>query len=111
MDSDDLEKALLRLAAQRKPVPSGNLEQNVWREIRSRKSVRVRESIWNKLAEKFLRPKWTLASASVVAAFISVGMVASEGPSSAATTHSSLGLGVFSTEAPVLPSTLLTHVR
>jgi hypothetical protein len=111
MNSDDLEKALLRLAAQRKPVPPANLEQNIWREIHRLKSGLGRESFWNTLAEMLLRPEWTLASMAVVTVLISVGMAASEAPSFAATTHASLGLGVFSTEAPVLPSTLLKHLK
>jgi len=108
MESDNLQDALKKLAARRIPELPANFQQNVWREIRSRKNAQVRESVWDMLMATLLRPEWAF-SAATIAVLISVSFGVAETSASRYAAHKSLDLGVFSAEAPTLPSTLLAR--
>ncbi len=110
MGSSNLQDALNQSAAQYMPELSGKFEQNVWRAIQSRKMNDARESIWAAFITICLRPTWAIA-ASVVVLCISISFGTMEVNMSQNTAHAQLNLGVFSAEAPTLPSTLLTHSR
>jgi hypothetical protein len=110
MDKHDVENALKKLAGQPVPELPANFEQRVWREIRSRSAVSVRESVWDAFVAAFLRPGWAI-SATVVTLLVSVSFGAFENTASRSAAHLSLNLGVFSADAPTLPSTLMTHTR
>lgn len=110
MDEHDVEKLLTRLASRPVPELPANFEQRVWREIRSRSAVSVRESVWDMFVAAFLRPGWAI-SATVVTLLVSVSFGAFENTASHSAAHLSLNLGVFSADAPTLPSTLMAHSR
>jgi hypothetical protein len=108
MNSYNLQDALNQSAAGHVPELPTNFEQNVWREIRSRKMGR--ESIWDAFIATCLRPTWAIAASAVVL-FVSASFGAMEVDVQQNAAHTALNLGVFSAEAPTLPSTLLTHSR
>ncbi len=105
MNKHDLENALKRLAAQPTPQLSADFEQGVWREIRSRTKALAPESFWDMLNAVFLRPRWVVATVAVTLT-VSVIFSAFEN-GTPRSTHRFLNLGVFSADAPTLPSTLL----
>lgn len=115
MEPDQRLDDLLRRHAQAPlpPVP-GNLESRVWREIRARRAA----GSWERPADPggdwlagWLRlwrnPRVALAGA-VATVLIGVGMSwPGLADARSANTRQALDLGVFSAEAPSLPSTLL----
>jgi hypothetical protein len=109
MDKRDLINSLSGLARQPMHDLSADFEQGVWREIRSRKTASVRESVWGQLVTTFLRPGWAV-SATAVTLLVSVGFGAFGKPAPRSANRS-LNLDVFSVDAPALPSTLLAHTR
>lgn len=110
MNRNDLNEALKRLSQKQIPTPPANLAQNVWREIRTRRSLLpVREGFFEGWVNALLRPRWAL-SAATMAIGISVAFSIMEGVS-ASNAHASLDLNVFSATAPTLPSTLIAHSR
>ncbi|CAN5750483.1 hypothetical protein BH09VER1_BH09VER1_12050 [soil metagenome] len=110
MNKDDVAKALEKLATQPVPELPIDFEQRVWREIRFRKAAQARESFWSVLVAACLRPGLAFsASAVTLAVAVAFGTIENITPHS--TAHLSLNLGVFSTDAPALPSTLLAHGR
>lgn len=110
MNRNDLNEALKRLSENRIPTPPANMSQNVWREIRARRSLQpAREGFFEGCVNALLRPRWAL-SAATMAVGISVAFSVLEG-ANAANAHTSLDLNVFSATAPTLPSTLLAHTR
>lgn len=92
------------------PVPS-NLESRVWREIRARQTNLAEPGVagdWlGRWLELWREPRVAFAGVIIVVA-IGVGMSwTAGGDAHVGTARQALGLGVFSAEAPSLPSTLL----
>jgi hypothetical protein len=110
-----LDNLIGRYAAELIPLAPANLESQVWREIRARKTQQKQGSTVSRWFASALRlwqePRLALACATAAVA-VGVAMswldVAQARPSSA---RRALDLGVFSAEAPALPSTLLAHIH
>jgi len=101
----NLDDALARLASQ-SPAPAlpENFESNVWRSIRQRRGSGARESLVDSLLNLLFRPAG-FASAVVVTLAVAVSIGSLDAPRGA------LDLGVFSSRAPSLPSTLMNTPR
>ncbi len=109
MKDPNLDNALARLAAN-SPQPPANLEVNVWRSIRERREISRRESVFDWMFATIFRPAGVASLVAVTfAVAISIGSL--EAADTSASTRSSLGLAVFASDAPTLPSTLMTHSR
>lgn len=109
MDDSTLTNLLAQLRAAPLPAVPGSFRQDVWRTIRLRSS-RATESWWAWFFEPLLRPAMAAASlalAIVVGASLGVATLDSR----TADTRHALGLEVFSTSAPALPTTLMAHAR
>ncbi len=112
MEPDPLSRLLGKYAAEPAPPAPGDLESRVWREIRAR---RARPA---SVAEHFAVlltawTPWTPACAALAVALL-IGVVMGRANSIVSRdfpnqTGDSLGLAVFSADAPALPSTLLDH--
>ena len=98
----ELDKLLSEYASRPTPPPQGNLEDDVWREIRIRRETAVRESFFDWLAAYVWRAHF--ASASVVAAIaLGAGFAWFDPNASAAQPVShELNLHVFSEHSPTL---------
>lgn len=110
-----LDALLQRLAAEPVPPVPANLESRVWREIRARRAGREGHGAGDDWLARLLRfwrePRVALAGAAAVVA-IGFGMSwPAATDTRAVSTRQALGLGVFSAEAPALPSTLLAPAR
>jgi hypothetical protein len=98
----ELDKLLKQYASRPTPPPPGNLEDDVWREIRLRRNTPVPESLFDWLAASVWRAH--VASASVIAAIVlGVGFAWLDLKASAAQPISNaLNLHVFFEHSPTL---------
>jgi hypothetical protein len=102
-DLDDLLQSIRHLPASR---PSANFASNVWREIRKRKQVEIttyRSSLGILLCPAFAGAAVGLALVIGISGGVLSGLEAES--------QDVFGMEVFSAEAPVLPSTVLGHMR
>lgn len=116
MENDPLSKLLETYAKEAVPAPPGNLESRVWCEIRARRSQPTSMAEWfASLRTSWLR--WTPTYAAVAVALL-IGVVMGHAGSTPALDSlgspgnqigDSLGLAVFSSELPAMPSTLHAH--
>lgn len=109
MDDPSLDSLLNRLRDRREAALPGTFEQNVWREIRLRKSssLEVEGSFWSRALDLILRPQ-TVAVSLAVALALGVGLGGRGTEPHTAQTHAALDLQVFGSASPSLPSTLLS---
>ena len=116
MENDPLSNLLGTYAKEPVPLPPGDLESRVWREIRARRSQPTSLADWfASVLTGWLR--WTPTYAAItVALFIGVFMghvssrMTTDSPNPLGSqTGDSLGLAVFSAEPPAMPSTLLAR--
>jgi hypothetical protein len=103
----ELDKLLKQYASRPTPPPPGNLEDDVWREIRLRRNTPVPESLFDRLAACVWRAH--VAAASVIAAVVlGVGFAWLDLKANAAQPIShALNLYVFSEHSPTLRLTSL----
>jgi hypothetical protein len=107
----ELDKLLKEYASRPTPPPRGDLEDDVWREIRLRRNTPVCESFFDWMAACVWRAH--VASASVVAAVVLGGGLAWLNPNASAAQPIShaLNLHVFSEHSPTLRLTTLYQQR
>ncbi|MHA3772432.1 hypothetical protein ACXR0O_12935 [Verrucomicrobiota bacterium sgz303538] len=109
MDDSLLDSLLNRLRNRRGAALPGAFEQNVWREIRLRKSAppEAECSFWSRALDLILRPQ-TVAVSLAVALALGVGLGSRGTEAHTVQPHAALDLQVFSSASPSLPSTLLS---
>ena len=109
MDEQRLNEELKNLAKQALPELPNTFKAGVWRSIRARSSP-DREKWFDELVSILLRPH-----CAALALAITLGIGATLGQTfadaEAPNNQTSLGLNVFSGDAPALPSTLLSQPR
>jgi hypothetical protein len=105
----ELDKLLKQYTSRPTPPPPGNLEDDVWREIRLRRNTPVPESLFDWLAACVWRAH--VASASVIAAVVlGAGFAWLDlNPSAAQPVFHALSLHVFSEHSPTLRLTSLSQ--
>jgi hypothetical protein len=104
MDEDTICKALDILKGRPCPVPAGNFQESVWRRIRQRHRQEEQRNWMDDWLWMALRPRYAAVMLGVTL-LISIGLGGSGGQSPA---HASLGLDVFSADAPLMPATLIS---
>jgi hypothetical protein len=107
----ELDKLLKEYASRPIPPPSGDLEEDVWREIRLRRNTPVSEPFFDWLAACVWRARVASASA-IVAVALGAGLAWLDPNASAAQPVSHpLNLNVFSEHSPTLRLTTLYQQR
>jgi hypothetical protein len=107
----ELDKLLKEYASRPIPPPPGDLEDDVWREIRLRRERPVPNSFFDWLAACVWRAHVASASA-IVAVVLGVGLAWIDPNASAAQPVShALNLNVFSEHSPTLRLTILYQQR
>jgi hypothetical protein len=108
MDESQLEKAFKTLSEQPIPNLPGNFNESVWGRIRVGEVIAVRENWLAGLVSMLLRPPWAAVALAITLGIgVSLGFAFAD--TEGAQNHATLGLDVFSGDAPVLPSTLLSR--
>jgi hypothetical protein len=107
MDESELTRHLKTISA-RIPVSPSNFSQSVWAKIREEEAIAIRENWLDRLVSTLLRPQWASAVLAVtllvggnfgrVLANLEIRPI-----------HKPLGFEVFASDAPTLPSTLLSQ--
>jgi hypothetical protein len=110
MDESQLKEALKTLSQRSIPNLPSNFNDSVWGRIRVTEAAAVRENWLDGLISTLLRPPWAAVSLAI-ALVIGVSLGRAFADAEAAQNHATLGLNVFSGDAPVLPSTLLSRPR
>ena len=109
MDESELNRHLKTISEQI-PVLTSDFYQSVWAKIRVAEAIAIRENWLDRLVSTLMRPQWATA---VFAVTLLVGgnfgrLLAN---SENRPMHSPLGFEVFASDAPTLPSTLLSQSR
>ena len=106
MDEKSLDELMRRRRDADGSLLPANFQQNVWREIRERKSLDTAPfgifSVWPQL----LRPQFVTVLLAV-AMLVGISLGRSQHDPVASSTTKALNLDVFGATAPALPSTLL----
>jgi hypothetical protein len=109
MDEEELNQELRNFAERTLPELPKTFKAGIWESIRAGSSA-GRERLVDGLVAILLKPHW-----AALALLITVGIGATFGgtfaDADARKADSSLGLNVFASDAPALPSTLLTRPR
>jgi len=110
MDESELTRCLKTISE--RPIPNlpSNFDGPIWVKIRVTEAAAVRENWLDGLISTLLRPPWAAVSLAI-ALVIGVSLGRAFADAEAAQNHATLGLNVFSGDAPVLPSTLLSRPR
>jgi hypothetical protein len=109
MDESQLKKALKTISERSIPNLPSNFNESVWGRIRVTEAT-VRENWLAGLISMLLRPPWAAVALAITLGIgVSLGFAFAD--TEAAQNHATLGLNVFSGDAPVLPSTLLSRPR
>ena len=108
MDESQLNDDLQALSGQPIPDLPSDLNESVFARIRVMESITVKEHWLDSLVSTLLRPHWAiLALAITLLIGGNLGRVLAN--SGRSTAHEPLGLEVFATNAPTLPSTVLSQ--
>ena len=106
MDQPSLDRLLQQRRDKASASLPGAFSQNVWREIRMRKSERTESSSPFALWGWLLRPQMVVA-AMVLSVGVGIGLGSRSQMSERTQARSALNLEVFGDASPALPSTLL----
>ena len=102
----ELDKLIKNYASRATPSPPGNLEEDVWREIRLRREASSRMSLLDRLAACLWQKHLAYAS-GVAAVALGVGLAWLSLDARAQATSDALNLQVFSERSPTLRLTSL----
>jgi hypothetical protein len=105
-----LDKLLKEYASRATPLPPGNLEEAVWREIRLRREASLNTSLFDRLAARLWHKHFACASA-IAALALGAGLAWSDLNASAQSSSRALNLQVFSERSPTMRLTTLYRNR
>jgi hypothetical protein len=110
MDESELNRHLQEISE--RPIPNlpSDFDGLVWAKIRVAKSAAIPENWLDGLISTLLRPRWATAALAItllVGGNLGQNLTSSENRP----IHRPLGFEVFASDAPTLPSTLLSQSR
>ena len=107
MDESELNRHLKTISEQIPVLPS-DFSQAVWAKIRVTEAIAIRENWLDRLVSTLLRPQWaSVALAITLLVGGNFGRVLANFENRPI--HKPLGFEVFASDAPTLPSTLLSQ--
>jgi hypothetical protein len=107
MDESELNRHLKTISVQIPVLPS-DFSQAVWAKIRVTEAIAIRENWLDRLVSTLLRPQWaSVALAITLLVGGNFGRVLANFENRPI--HKPLGFEVFASDAPTLPSTLLSQ--
>jgi hypothetical protein len=107
MDESELNRHLKTISEQIPVLPS-DFSQEVWAKIRVTEAIAIRENWLDRLVSTLLRPQWaSVALAITLLVGGNFGRILANFENRPI--HKPLGFEVFASDAPTLPSTLLSQ--
>jgi hypothetical protein len=110
MDESELKRHLKTISE--RPIPNlpSNFDGSIWAKIRGAEAIVIRENWLDRLVSTLLRPQWaTVVFAVTLLVGGNFGRLLAN--SENRPIHRPLGFEVFASDAPTLPSTLLSQSR
>jgi hypothetical protein len=106
MDESELSRHLKTISEQIPVLPS-DFYQSVWAKIRAAEAIAIRQNWLDRLVSTLLRPQWATAVFAVT--LLVGGNFGRVANLENRPIHKPLGFEVFASDAPTLPSTLLSQ--